>query len=75
MGSAPRRSAPRLAAAGLDLAPEPDPDLPLPERLTRAARSEGVTVVAVAGGDGTLNCAAGILAAPAWRSRSCRSAP
>lgn len=52
----------RMAAAGLDLAPEPDPDLPLPERLRRAAATEGVAVVAVAGGDGTLNCAAGILA-------------
>ncbi|WP_342148391.1 diacylglycerol/lipid kinase family protein [Methylorubrum sp. SB2] len=52
----------RLAAAGFDLAPEPDPGLPLPERLERAARSEGVAAVAVAGGDGTLNCAAGILA-------------
>lgn len=52
----------RLATAGLDLAPEPDPDLPLPERLRRAARTEGVAAVAVAGGDGTLNCAAGILA-------------
>lgn len=52
----------RLVAAGLDLAPEPEPDLPLPERLRRAARTEGVAAVAVAGGDGTLNCAAGILA-------------
>lgn len=52
----------RLTAAGLDLAPEPDPDLPLPERLRRAAQTEGVAAVAVAGGDGTLNCAAGILA-------------
>lgn len=61
-GLSPEAIRARLAAAGLDLAPEPDPDLPLPERLTRAARSEGVTVVAVAGGDGTLNCAAGMLA-------------
>lgn len=52
----------RLVAAGFDLAPEPDPGLPLPERLARAAGTEGVAAVAVAGGDGTLNCAAGILA-------------
>ncbi len=61
-GLTPEAIRERLAAAGLDLAPEPDPDLPLPERLRRAARTEGVAAVAVAGGDGTLNCAAGILA-------------
>ena len=52
----------RLWAAGLDLLPEPDETLPLPERLRAALRTEGVAVVAVAGGDGTLNCAAGMLA-------------
>ncbi|KQQ23453.1 diacylglycerol kinase [Methylobacterium sp. Leaf123] len=52
----------RLRAAGLDLAPEPDERLPLPERLRAALRVEGITAVAVAGGDGTLNCAAGMLA-------------
>ncbi|WP_232630984.1 diacylglycerol/lipid kinase family protein [Methylobacterium sp. Leaf118] len=56
----------RLTAAGFDLAPEPDPDLPLPlplpERMRRAAGMEGIAAVAVAGGDGTLGCAAGVLA-------------
>lgn len=52
----------RLRTAGLDLLPEPDDSLPLPERLRAALRIEGVTAVAVAGGDGTLNCAAGMLA-------------
>lgn len=52
----------RLRAAGLDLAPEPDETLPLPERLRAALRTEGIAAVAVAGGDGTLNCAAGVLA-------------
>ena len=52
----------RLRAAGLDLAPEPDETLPLPERLRAALRMEGIAAVAVAGGDGTLNCAAGVLA-------------
>ena len=52
----------RLRAAGLDLLPEPDETLPLLERLRAALRTEGVAAVAVAGGDGTLNCAAGVLA-------------
>ncbi|MGY6283109.1 diacylglycerol/lipid kinase family protein [Methylorubrum extorquens] len=52
----------RLRTAGLDLLPEPDDSLPLPERLRAALRIEGVTAVAVAGGNGTLNCAAGMLA-------------
>ncbi|AMB47742.1 diacylglycerol kinase family protein [Methylobacterium sp. AMS5] len=56
----------RLRTAGLDLLPEPDDSLPLPlplpERLRAALRMAGVTAVAVAGGDGTLNCAAGMLA-------------
>ncbi|MCY1644123.1 diacylglycerol/lipid kinase family protein [Methylorubrum sp. SL192] len=52
----------RLRTAGLDLLPESDDSLPLPERLRAALRIEGVTAVAVAGGDGTLNCAAGMLA-------------
>ncbi|HEV2545180.1 MAG TPA: diacylglycerol kinase family protein [Methylobacterium sp.] len=52
----------RLRGAGLDLAPEPDETLPLPDRLRAALHTEGVTAVAVAGGDGTLNGAAGVLA-------------
>ncbi|CAO4181240.1 diacylglycerol/lipid kinase family protein [Methylorubrum populi] len=52
----------RLAAAGFDLAPEPEESLPLPERLRAAASLDEVEAVVVAGGDGTLNCAAGILA-------------
>ena len=61
-GPGPAEIRGRLAAAGFDLLPEPDPRLPLPERLTIAARTDGVEAVAVAGGDGTLNCAASILA-------------
>ncbi len=52
----------RLRASGLDLAPEPDETLPLPDRLRAALRTQGIAAVAVAGGDGTLNGAAGVLA-------------
>ncbi len=48
----------RLDAAGLTVVPEPRPDAPLPERLAAAAELPGIDAVAVAGGDGTLACAA-----------------
>ena len=52
----------RVAAAGLEAVPEPDPALPLPERLRAAAAQPGIAALAVAGGDGTLSCAAAVLA-------------
>lgn len=52
-----------LEAAGLTVVPEPRPDAPLPERLAAAAAIPGIDAVAVAGGDGTLTCAAQTLAA------------
>ncbi len=48
----------RLEAAGLAVVPEPRPDAPLPERLKAAASVPGTDAVVVAGGDGTLACAA-----------------
>ncbi len=48
----------RLEMAGLTVVPEPRPDAPLPERLEAAATMPGIDAVAVAGGDGTLACAA-----------------
>jgi diacylglycerol kinase family enzyme len=48
----------RLEAAGLAVVPEPRPDAALPERLKAAATVPGIDAVAVAGGDGTLACAA-----------------
>ncbi|KTS20372.1 DeoR faimly transcriptional regulator [Methylobacterium indicum] len=52
----------RLDAGGLTVVPEPRPDAPLPERLAAAAELPGIDAVAVAGGDGTLACAAQALA-------------
>jgi diacylglycerol kinase family enzyme len=52
----------RLEGAGLHVVPEPQPDAPLPERLKAAAAMPGIDAVAVAGGDGTLACAAQALA-------------
>ncbi|MCF4128038.1 diacylglycerol/lipid kinase family protein [Methylobacterium sp. SyP6R] len=51
----------RLAAAGLEVVAEPRPDASLPERLDAAAGLPGIDAVAVAGGDGTLACAAQVL--------------
>ncbi|KMO13510.1 diacylglycerol/lipid kinase family protein [Methylobacterium platani] len=51
----------RLEAAGLAVVPEPMPGAPLPERLAAAAAVPGLAAVAVAGGDGTLACAAQVL--------------
>ncbi|BCM84769.1 diacylglycerol kinase [Methylobacterium indicum] len=48
----------RLEAASLTVVPEARPDAPLPERLAAAAELPGIDAVAVAGGDGTLACAA-----------------
>ncbi|TGE01470.1 diacylglycerol/lipid kinase family protein [Methylobacterium nonmethylotrophicum] len=48
----------RLEAAGLTVVPEPRPEAPLAERLAAAATISGIDAVAVAGGDGTLACAA-----------------
>jgi len=51
----------RLAAAGIDAFLEPDGSRPLAERIDAAAAS-GVDAVVVAGGDGTIACAAQALA-------------
>ncbi|MGY2047420.1 diacylglycerol/lipid kinase family protein [Methylobacterium sp. JK268] len=61
-GLAPERPAALLAAAGVTVVPEPRPDLPLPDRLSAAAAVPGIDAVVVAGGDGTLACAAHRLA-------------
>jgi len=52
----------RLESVGLAVAREPRPDAPLPDRLAAAAEVPGIDAVAVAGGDGTLSCAAQALA-------------
>ncbi|SFU32571.1 Diacylglycerol kinase family enzyme [Methylobacterium sp. 174MFSha1.1] len=52
----------RLEAVGLTVVPEPRPDASLPERLAAAVEVPGIDAVAVAGGDGTLACAAQALA-------------
>jgi diacylglycerol kinase family enzyme len=57
-GLTPERLRERLTAAGLEVVAEPRPDAPLPERLGEAAKVLGIDAVAVAGGDGTLACAA-----------------
>ncbi|KMO32922.1 DeoR faimly transcriptional regulator [Methylobacterium tarhaniae] len=57
-GLTPEAMRARLTAAGLELVAEPWPDAPLPERLEAAAELPGIDAVAVAGGDGTLACAA-----------------
>lgn len=51
----------KLAAAGIAIAEEPDPDAPLPERLKAAAGSADIAAIVVAGGDGTIGCAAQVL--------------
>ncbi|SEP47778.1 Diacylglycerol kinase family enzyme [Methylobacterium sp. ap11] len=57
-GLTPEALRKRLEAAGLDVMAEPHPDASLPERLDAAAELPGIDAVAVAGGDGTLACAA-----------------
>jgi diacylglycerol kinase family enzyme len=51
-----------LESAGIALAPETDAGLDLPERLRAAADLPGIEAVVVAGGDGTIACAAQVLA-------------
>lgn len=51
-----------LAAAGIAAAPEPDAALPLRARIAAAAREPGLDALVVAGGDGTIACAASVLA-------------
>lgn len=60
-GLTPEALRERLEAAGLDVVAEPRPDASLPERLEAAATMPGIDAVAVAGGDGTLACAAQVL--------------
>lgn len=50
-----------LRTEGVDVAPEPDPEAALPERLRAAAGTPGIDAVVVAGGDGTIACAAQVL--------------
>lgn len=52
----------KITAAGLDAIPEPDPGLPLPARIAAAAALPGIGALAVAGGDGTISCAANRIA-------------
>lgn len=51
----------RLETAGLAVVAEPRPEASLPERLEAASKHPGIDAVAVAGGDGTLACAAQVL--------------
>lgn len=52
----------RLEAAGVAVAFEPDDGLPLPERMRAAADAPGIEAMVVVGGDGTIACAASVLA-------------
>ena len=51
-----------LSAAGVTVAASPGAELPLPERMRAAASVPGIDAVVVAGGDGTMACAASVLA-------------
>lgn len=51
----------KLAAAGFELMPEPDNTAPLPARIEAAAAQPDIEALVVAGGDGTMACAAGVL--------------
>ena len=53
----------KLAAAGLEIAHEAGDDAPLPERIEDAADAPGIEALVVAGGDGTMACAASVMAA------------
>ncbi|NGM35480.1 diacylglycerol kinase [Methylobacterium sp. DB0501] len=57
-GLTPETLRARLEAAGLAVVPEPRPEASPPDRLAAAAELPGIDAVAVAGGDGTLACAA-----------------
>lgn len=61
-GLDPAAPAAALAAVGLAVRAEPDPTLPLDARLRAAASLPGIDALVVAGGDGTLACAAQVLA-------------
>lgn len=50
-----------LRAAGIDIAEESGSDAPLPDRLKAASGLAGITAIVVAGGDGTIACAAQVL--------------
>ncbi|WP_158807258.1 diacylglycerol kinase family protein [Beijerinckia sp. L45] len=52
----------KIAASGLTAAPEADDSAPLPARLAAAAAQPGIEALVVAGGDGTIACAASLLA-------------
>lgn len=52
----------RLADTGFAVLPEPDPAAALERRLAAAAAQPGIGALVVAGGDGTLSCAAALLA-------------
>lgn len=52
----------KLAAAGHEMVGEPDATAALPERLEAAASLPGIEAVVVAGGDGTVACAASAMA-------------
>jgi len=51
----------RIEATGISVVPEPTPDAALPARLASAADLPGIDAVVVAGGDGTIGCAAATL--------------
>lgn len=61
-GLTPEVIAARIASAGIEVVPEPVPDADLPARLDAAARLPGLDALVVAGGDGTVACAAAVLA-------------
>ena len=57
-GVAPEAIRARIAAAGLEALGEADPAAPLPARIAAAVAEPGIDAVVVAGGDGTVACAA-----------------
>ena len=52
----------KIAAAGIEAVPEQNDKAPLPERIAAAAAQPDIAAVVVAGGDGTMACAAGVMA-------------
>jgi diacylglycerol kinase family enzyme len=52
----------KLQAAGFEASPETDSQASLPERLEAAAAQPGIEAVVVAGGDGSMACAAAVMA-------------
>lgn len=62
-GITPEAIRDKIAAAGHEVAHEAsDDNAPLPERIEAAARQGGIEAVVVAGGDGTMACAASVMA-------------